>query len=316
MQVVVLGASGFVGTAVCTDMARQGWDVRRLVAPRVRADASDWTELAAVASQQSPVRADLVRAIDRADAVVNAAGLATPTGVDGATLTGANALLPLLLAEACAMADVSRLVHISSAVVQGARTPLDETASVEAGSTYALTKALGEQAIAAASSTRPAGSAVILRPTSVHAAQRSLTRGLARLARSPLASVMGPGDGPTPQVLVENVASAVAYLCRPSVQPPAVVLQPWEGWTTRGFLRLMGGREPRRVPGPVANAVLCSARRCARSGRPYAYRRRLELLWCGQAQVPGWLAEQGFVPPAGIGTWERLAAELAGGVRA
>lgn len=316
MDVVVLGATGFIGAAVRAEMARQGWSVHPLSAPRLRADARDATELASVALAHAPVRGELVAAIDGADAVVNAAGLAAPAGGDGASLTGANALLPLLLAEACGITGITRFVHISSAAVQGARTPLDETSSFGAASEYARTKALGEVAVGAGTSTRPPGTSVILRPTSVHAAQRSLTRDLARLARSPLATVAAPGDAPTPQVLVENVASAVAYLCRPTVRPPAVVLQPWEGWTTSGFLRLMGGREPRRVPRPIATAALCSARRCARTGRAYAYSRRLELMWCGQAQVPGWLAAQGFVPPAGIGSWERLAGQLAAGGRA
>lgn len=316
MDVVVLGATGFIGTSVCAEMARQAWSVRPLAAPRLRADARDVTELASVAHEHATVRNELVATIDGADAVVNAAGLAAPAGVDGASLSGANALLPLLLAEACGIAGVPRFVHVSSAVVQGARTPLDETSSFDTGSAYARTKALGEAAVGAATSTRPPGAAVILRPTSVHAAQRSLTRGLARLARSPVATVMGTGDAPTPQVLVENVAAAVAYLCRGVLCPPGVVLQPWEGLTTGGFLRLMGGHEPRRIPTPVARAALCSARRWASGERAYAYRRRLELLWCGQAQVSGWLAEQGFVPPAGIGAWEHLAAELAGGVRA
>lgn len=312
MEVAILGAGGFIGSAVSTEIARQGWRVRPLTAPRIRGDARDVDELASVALTHVGIRDALVLAIDGADAVVNAAGLPTPAGSDGATLTGANAVLPLILAEACGIAGVARFVHVSSAAVQGARTPLDETLSFEGGSAYARTKALGEAGVAAVMAKRPPGATVILRPTSVHSSHRSLTRGIARLARSPLATVMDPGDAPTPQVLVENVASAVAHLCRSTLVPPRVVLQPWEGWTTGGFLRLLGGREPRRVPEPIAKAMLRLARRRGANGPSYAYRRRLELLWCGQPQVPGWLSHHGFVPLAGTESWERLAAQLGG----
>lgn len=312
VEVVVLGAGGFIGSAVCTEIARQGWRAHPLSAPRIRGDAQDVDELALVALAHPGVREGLALAIEGADVVVNAAGLPTPAGVDSATLTGANAVLPLMLAEACGIAGVTRFVHVSSAAVQGAKTRLDETLTFEEGSAYARAKALGEAGVAAVMAKRPPGATVILRPTSVHSPHRSLTRGIARLARSPLASVVGPGDAPTPQVLVENVAAAVAHLCRSTLAPPLVVLQPWEGWTTAGFLRLLGGREPRRVPEPIAKALLRSARRCSTTGPSYAYRRRLELLWCGQRQVPGWLSDQGFVPPAGIESWERLAAQLGG----
>ncbi len=314
MDVVVLGARGFVGAAVCTELTAQGWAVHPLVAPRIRTDCKDVAEVLLAAAAHAGVLANLVSAVHGADAVVNAAGLPTPTGMDRARLTGANAVMPALVAQACTKASVRRFVHVSSAAVQGTRAPLDEMPTFELGSAYARVKALGEQGIAAAMVTRPASSAVILRPTSVHGPQRSLTRSLARLARSPLATVMAPGDAPTPQVLVENVAAAVAYLCNLTRQPPPVVLQPWEGWTTRSFLRLLGGHEPRQVPTLLARTVLCPARRLGTREPFYAYRRRLELLWCGQAQVAGWLSHQGFVPPAAKDSWERLAAKVAGGI--
>jgi uncharacterized protein YbjT (DUF2867 family) len=278
--------------------------VRALRAPRLRTEARRVAELSRMASWYQDQRRVLAGAVSGADVVVNAAGMARPTGGEDDSLFGANALLPLALSTACDRAGVTRFVHVSSAAVQGDAPCLDEDASYRPMSAYASSKALGEQALLAAGHPGTA----ILRLTSVHATSRPLTRQLVRFATGPWSSVAAPGDAPTPQVLLDNVAAAVAHLCASERPPPPIVLQPWEGWTTAAFLTCLAGHPPTQVPvGPARALTACTKAAARLSSRAAAYHRRLQLLWEGQDQVEGWLRSDGFRPPRPHAEWESLA---------
>jgi hypothetical protein len=134
-----------------------------------------------------------------------------------------------------------------------------------------------------------------------------VTATLVRLARSGCATVAAPGDAPTPQVLVQNVAALVAAVCEESAQPPAVVLQPWEGHTTASFLALLGGRDPRLLPSPLSAFARRAARVATAGGQGLAAQgRRAELLLFGQRQSPGWAEATGFRSPYGDRDWHEL----------
>jgi UDP-glucose 4-epimerase len=316
-RVAVLGASGFVGGAVCHELASAGWDVTPVRSPRLGGATvhSFSTGDRRNNHQRAVAVQSLAMAFSCMDAVVNAAGLARPASHDLDALTAANAVVPGVVTDACALADVARLVHISSVAVQGDLSPLDESSRYRAGSPYAQTKSLGEDAVRAAATNEVAGRTVVLRPTSVHGPRRAITRQLIHLARSPLASVIAPGRSPTPQVLVENVGAVAEYLCRSEVTPPPIVLQPWEGWTTAGFLQLLSGHRPHLIPAALGQSALSLSAALCRGGSRLAYRRRLEMLWCGQDQVEGWLKSVGFAPPYGRDHWDRLVRDAEGGGR-
>lgn len=131
---------------------------------------------------------------------------------------------------------------------------------------------------------------------------------VARIARSPFATVARPGDQPSPQALLPNVAAAVAFLATTDLAIPGVVLHPSEGVTVTSLMRdLSGGRAPRRLPRWVARAVIVAARAVGRWHRPTAANaRRIELLWMGQAQGSSWLTEQGWRPPLSSRCWSEL----------
>ncbi|MDR7252076.1 hypothetical protein J2X46_001052 [Nocardioides sp. BE266] len=269
-------------------------------APRLDTGARTASDLQAELS-----RADVTAEIERlrgeladARAVVNAAGLAHATGA-GDDLFGANALLPAVVADA-APAGV-RLVHVSSAAVQGRRDPLDETTERAPFSPYSSSKALGEQLVGQRAGT------VCFRPTSVHGADRAVTRSLHRVVSSPLASVAGWGDGPTPQVLVENVADAVAHVVLVQESPPEVVLQPWEGLTVAGLVRDLGGREPHHLWTWLARLLVRLLTVVGALVPPAAgVARRLEMLWFGQGQVAGWLTAAGWSAPMDRRRWKDM----------
>lgn len=298
--VAVLGATGFVGSHVVSSLVARGVDVRPVRAPRLHTSART-AEGTMVELLRPDVVAETVRLrgeLADAGAVVNAAGLARATGA-GDDLFGANALLPAVVAEA-APAGI-RLVHVSSAAVQGRMDPLDETTHCAPFSPYSTSKALGEELAA-----RRAGT-VCFRPTSVHGADRKVTRSLHRVVSSPLASVAGRGDGPTPQVLVANVADAVAHVVLLQQPPPGIVLQPWEGLTVGELIRDFGGREPRHIWPWLARAVVRLLGGAGAVVSPAAgVARRLEMLWFGQRQVAGWLTTTGWSAPMGRQRWKDM----------
>ena len=303
----VLGASGFVGAAAAHRLVADGMSVHPLAAPRLRTAARGPDALRADLIAQDRVvdaLADALREAD-ADVVLNAAGLAAPGAPASDGLFGGNALLPAVVVAAAARARVPRVVHVSSAAVQGRRTVLDETAEHEPFSPYSQSKALGESAVLRAGGGLEV---TVFRPTSVHGLGRGVTATLARLAASPVSSVAGAGDHPTPQVHIEDVAAALGFVVRRVTRDvPAIVLQPNAGMTGRRVLELLGGRTPRRVPPAAAGRLTAGlARVAAATGRGVAVHRRLEMLWFGQDQVDGWLVRTGFRPASQDDDWHAL----------
>lgn len=301
--VAVLGATGFVGHAVAAELRGRGHQVLTIAAPRLQ-----WMDGPPSGPHAVPdgVRQDVVEALAGqlagVRAVVNAAGLPDGNAPASPALYGANALLPVLVARACAAAGVDRYVHVSSAAVQGSG-PLDETARTTPFSPYTRTKALGERLLLA----EPPADRTMYRATWVHDAGKPQTRSLARLARSPLACVAGDGGAPTPQVLIDDVAASITHLATTPDAVPPIVLQPPNGMTTGLLLRLLGGKEPRRIPHRMARAAVRGLRAYARLGRnAHAHARRTEMLLFGRAQTGGWLAERGIAPALRPESWQRL----------
>lgn len=299
-QVAVLGASGFLGGAVVEALRARGATVTPVRAPRLtsagRSPAAMEAEL-----QTDGARGALTSlrdALHGCDAVVNAAGVARATSSWDEEMVGANALLPLVVAHA--RPSAARLVHLSSVAVQGRGRVLDESSHYSPFSPYSASKALGEQALEACPDV------VVFRPTSVHGPDREVTRTLVRVLSSPGASVAGPGDGATPQVLIQNVADAVAFVTLAAENPPRVVLQPSEHLTVRELVMVLGHREPRHVPPSVARLLVSLGAGLGRWSGPVAgASRRLEMMWFGQEQAGSWLDGR-WSAPVGREGWREL----------
>jgi len=301
--VAVVGATGFVGTAVTSALRAAGHEVRRVRAARLRESSFDVREVCDHARTR-PELDTLSGELAGCSAVVNAAGVADAGGGDWPVIAGANGLLPGVIALAAARAEVHRVVHVSSMAVQGRIAVLDESLNYDSFSAYSRSKQLGEQVIL---NLDPDGRVLILRPGSVHGAGRRVTSTLTHFARSRLSSVAGTGEQPSPQSLVANVAGAIVLLVEAD-DAPRVVLQPWEGVTTGSLLRRLGGREPHHVPAAAARAALGPLRAAgAASPAAQAWARRLELLWFGQLQAQGYLDRIGFQPQHGDAAWSTLA---------
>lgn len=292
-RIAVVGASGFVGSHVADQAQRRGHAVTRLRAPRLSGPAD-----------ADPAVRELAATLAGHAVVVNCAGNPDASSGDSAALDAANGVLPGVVGRAADAAGVTRYVHVSSAVVQGRRVVLDSSEDVDPFSAYARSKIAGERAAVSGGPTQT----VVYRPPSVHAADRRVTRQLSRIARSPLSSVAGHGDDPTPQTHIDDVASAIVFLATCPIAPPRIVHHPAQGLTTAGLLRhLGGGREPRRLPRKLSRAAMAGARGAARlAPRLSPYARRVEMTWFGQAQAPSWLEQQGWTPVTSDDTWRDL----------
>ena len=305
IRVALLGATGFVGSAVADAMAGNELEVVGITSPRLRTDARRAGDLIATAARHDAVQS-LAQALHGCQVVVNAAGDPDASSLDADRLFGANALIPRVVLEASARAGVERFVHISSAVVQNDKAVLDESEDLRPFSPYSASKVAGEEVLR---DHPPDGVTVVrYRPPSVHAQERQVTRMIRKIARSRVATVARPGDQPSPQALLPNVGAAVSFLVTSRLEPPAVVIHPFEGVTSAGLMRdLSGGGDPVCIPRWLAKLVVATAKFLGRLHQPTAANaRRVEILWFGQGQSPSWLTGQGFVPPVGPEGWSAL----------
>lgn len=287
----MLGASGFVGRSLSAALSNGGHDVRKLSAPRLigRHDLAN--------RSTSTVVTSLAERIAGSEILVNCAGL-PKTKARAAALTGANVTLPLLVAEACRASAIDRFIHVSSAAVQGYG-QLDESTCQRPFSPYSETKAEAERLLLSLYG----AITTIFRATSIHGADRPMTRRLIRLASSgrlPFAV-----EAPTPQVHVDNLGAALAFCAVSPISPPEIVLQPADGFTTASFLTLLGGKPPPRLSPSFARSLIAVGRTIPSTTIRVAAR-RAHLLLFGQGQTSSWLQEQGWEAPAGRLQWQSL----------
>jgi nucleoside-diphosphate-sugar epimerase len=321
MRIAICGARGFIGRAIVKAATSAGVELIHL--PRLdmsgingthhslHLDIQRWLDTHAVERQEMH---DLLQG---ADVAVNAAGLAGPEESDLPRLMAANAVLPGVFANLAAEALVPRLIHVSSAAVQGRMDPLDETATLRPFSPYSSSKAAGELVLSEPGVQVP-GEVIVYRPTSVQGNDRTITRSLVRLASRAFLPITGRGDAPLPTCLVENVAAGVLHVAQMQSPCPRICLQPWEQMTTRLLLEAFG-EEPKlvRVPAPAVRLGCGMARHLVGgSSRREAKLRRLELLAFGQAVDARALQRAGFVPAAGVEAYRRLAERVREDARA
>ncbi|MFA6967469.1 complex I NDUFA9 subunit family protein [Bosea sp. (in: a-proteobacteria)] len=194
--VTVFGGSGFVGRHVVRALVQRGYRVR--VAVR-RPDLAGFLQPLGTVGQIHAVQANLrypdsvAAAVKGAAAVVNLVGILQEGGRQ--TFAGVQANGARAVAQACAAAGITRVVHVSAI-----------GAASESGSVYARSKAEGEAAFHAS-----VPGAVVLRPSIVFGPEDGFFNRFAALARMlPVLPLIGGGETKFQPVFVGDVAEAVA----------------------------------------------------------------------------------------------------------
>jgi nucleoside-diphosphate-sugar epimerase len=168
-RVLVTGATGFVGHALCQTLAERGYTVRAaLRSPRSVPPYVLETTVVGEIDENS----DWTRALDGVDAIFHLAALAHAVGNIGANDDAyfkTNASGTQQLASAAGRAGVRRFVYLSSIKVNGEETtepyrPADEPQPTNA---YARSKWMGEQYVSEAAS-KTGIEAVIVRPPLIY----------------------------------------------------------------------------------------------------------------------------------------------------
>lgn len=286
---LVIGASGFVGSALTQLLRARGETVRTIGAPRLRVSTRSTAEDLAYQARYMDCHASLSDLLSGVQTVVLAAGLASPSATWSPELAGANSLLPCVIAQAADRAGVARLVHLSSAAVQGRSRVLDESPDVRPFSPYSRSKALGEAALCR-TALELVTEIVIVRATSVQGKDRLTTKNLRRIARSGLASVAGDGSAASAVSAIDDLCDFVRVVGNWPTPVPRIVLQPWGGLSTAEVLRLAGSREPRHLPSPLCATAVWMGYQTSRllRHRLDGAVRRIESMWFGQAVDDSW----------------------------
>lgn len=300
----VIGASGFVGSAIVARLNAEGISVDPIEAPRLATRSLDVDSIIDEAEQLEGIIDSLAEAFASAQVVVNAAGLAAPNMQDLPPLMGANALLPAVIAIAAQRTGVRRVIHLSSAAVQGPRPVLDASEETAPFSAYSFSKTLGEEALLDLQDyfleehPESAPELCILRATSVQGRGHRTTELFAKMASSPFASVAGAGQGKSPVSSVYALAEFVVMLGTFPGELPTIALQPWEGATVASASLDAGRRKPHHLPEWLCRAAIKAGYKVSElmNDRFSGSVRKVEVMWFGQGIDDSWARKNNLLP--------------------
>jgi uncharacterized protein YbjT (DUF2867 family) len=228
LRVLVLGADGLIGRAVCTALQAAGHRPVRGIRPRQGSGGAgvDHVEVDFVRDTQP---ADWLPRLAGIDAVVNAVGIFAERGAQ--TFRCIHAQTPRALFAACRELGVTRVVQVSAL-----------GADEHAASRFHRSKRAGDAALRAMV---PSGT--VLQPSLVFGADGASSRLLMLLAWLPLAVLPGGGRQRVQPIHVDDLAALVVRLLEDERRPDrlaAVGPQPLSLARYLGVLRhaLGGGR--------------------------------------------------------------------------
>ena len=263
-RVLVTGASGFVGSALCDRLAQSGYTVRAAL----RSDRSMpacVAEKVAIGDIAAPC--NLPEALANVDSVIHLAARAhilhdAPGNADLYTET--NARGTLRLAEAAAVAGVRRFVYLSSIKVNGeatidhAYTSADEPRPQDA---YGVSKLLGERSLLEVAARTRMEIAIVRPPLVYGPGVRANFLRLLRWVDSGLPLPLGAIHNKRSLVSVWNLSSLlIALLKHPTVPNRALLVSDAEDLSTPELIQRIGlamHRQVRLLPIPMTVLSFC-----------------------------------------------------------
>lgn len=278
MRVLVTGASGFLGHAVCAELQARDHEAVALVrrpgseplgATAVPGELGDAVALARIVSETAP------------DAVIHlAAEIATQR--DAVKIAEVNINGTHRLLDACTAAGDPRFVFASTVVTGDAKgAVLDEDSALPYETTYGRSKQEGERLV------RESGlPSVIIRPSHVYGAGGWYAEEIVKRLRQPgRLAVIGSGENMWDVVRVEDVASACVTAAERAPGGSVYHVVDDEPITYYKFVALtasaLGVGPPRRTPAWLARLVAGDGpiRAVLRSARSSNARIKRELGW-------------------------------------
>lgn len=206
MRILVLGATGFIGSAAVARLLAAGHRVRAVTRPGSSQIPRDETDRVGIDIARAIDPADWMAALDGVDAVLNCAGVFQDSPRD--STAGVHAEGPAALYRACMAVGVRRVVNLSA--IGAAGEPL---------SGFSRSKAAGERILAETDLDW-----VILRPSVVLGRNAygsgALFRGLAALPIMPVI----PGAGQLQPVWIDDLTRTIERLLQPDA-PAKIALE-------------------------------------------------------------------------------------------
>lgn len=234
MQILLTGATGFVGSAIRAQLLAAGHQLVCVArSPRSSTPGTRWLPLDFM-SLRTP--ADWLAALDGVDAVVNAVGIIRERG--GCTFEALHAQAPIALFDACVAQGIARVVQISAAGVD------------KGGLEYRTSKARADAHLMALPL-----NAFVLRPSLIFGEAGQSARLFRALASGPVIPLVGDGRYALRPVHVDDVARAVVEAVEGRVEPGIYAVGGAEAHTLASMLTAyrdwLGGRA-KLVPVPLA----------------------------------------------------------------
>ncbi len=298
MKLLVTGATGFLGQAVCQALAEQA-DTQVVGTGRSRPSTPGAIPLVAVGDIGADT--DWTAALQGIEVVVHIAArlnLASDTSPDPlAEYRRTNLQGTLSLARQALAAGVRRLIFISSVGVNGSfttGTAFDESSQPVPDGDYARSKFEAEEALRALVRDTSMD-VVIIRPPLIYAAhaRRNFPR-LLKLVDSGLPLPFGALDNRRSMVALENLVDFIVLCTRhPAAGNELFLISDGEDASTAQIVRYLAasmGRSARLVPVPDA---------LMRWGAKLAGRQNMYVTLCASLQVDSSKARRllGWVPP-------------------
>jgi nucleoside-diphosphate-sugar epimerase len=263
-RVLVTGASGFVGSALCDHLAQSGYIVRAALRTD-RSIPACVAEKVAIGDISTPC--NLPKALEDIDSVIHLAARAhvlhdSPGNAD--LYTEINAHGTLKLAEAAAVAGVRRFVYLSSIKVNGeattdhAYTSEDEPRPQDA---YGVSKLLGERSLLEVAARTRMEIAIVRPPLVYGPGVRANFLRLLRWVDSGLPLPLGAIHNKRSLVSVWNLSSLlIALLKHPTVPNHALLVSDAEDLSTPELIQRIGlvmHRRVRLLPIPMTVLSFC-----------------------------------------------------------